>query len=73
MEEQPQAISPPEPPPSVAEKLTDLRARYALGAQQRQTLAEQQQVLAEQLRQVEAALPAILGAIMALEELSGQR
>lgn len=54
---------PPSPEP-VAAKLAQLRARYTLAAQQQQSLKEQ-------LRQVEAAMGPILGAIMALEELVG--
>jgi hypothetical protein len=59
------------PPPTVAQKLADLRARYTLAARQQQALIEQQRQAAEQQRQVEAAMGPILGAIMALEELMG--
>lgn len=62
----------PLPPlPTVAQKLADLRARYALAARQQQALIEQQRQIAEQQRQVEEAMGPILGAIMALEELAG--
>lgn len=67
MSEDPTPQMPPLPPEQQArEKLAQLRARYALAAQQ-------QQALTEQLRQVEAAMSPILGAIMALEELAGGR